>query len=113
MSKLKVMAIVFDNLLTLGLRGKFGELMVFRRVRGKTILSHAPTKPDKSKESTAQRLTRTTFKEASRLAKIAVLDPEKKKYYMERAKEWNLTNAYTAAVKDFMSNKEDVLPKSS
>jgi hypothetical protein len=103
------MAIVFDNPLTLGLRGRFGELMVFRVVRGKTVVSHAPKKPAKSKETVEQRLTRTTFKEASRLAKNAMLDPEKKAYYKERAKEWNLTNAYTAAVKDFMSNKMEKL----
>ncbi len=96
------MATVSGNDLTSGLRGKIGQLMVFRVIRGKTYVSRAPRKADKSKETVAQRNTRITFKEASQWAKTVLLDPAKKEYYQQRAKEWNLTNAYTAAVKDYM-----------
>jgi hypothetical protein len=100
------MAKVTGNILTSGLRGKIGQLLVFRRVNGKTIVSHAPRKPDKSKETAAQRKSRSTFKEASRWAKIVLLDPDQKTYYQQRAKTLKLPNAYTAAIKDYMRNPE-------
>jgi hypothetical protein len=98
------MAKVSDNLITTGLRGRLGRLFVFRIIGGETIVSHAPRKPDKSKETELQRGTRTMFKDASRWAKTVVRDPEKRKHYQECAKAWAVTSAYTAAVKDYMSN---------
>ena len=98
------MAKVFDNILISGLRGKVGKQLVFRVINGVTIASRAPGKPDRKKETEAQRRTRTTFRAASQWAKAQLADPEKKRYYMQLAKTWNLTNAYTAAVKDYMRN---------
>jgi hypothetical protein len=98
------MAKVSDNMLITGLRGKLGRLFVFRIIRGETIVSHAPRKPDKSKETELQRRTRTTFRDASRWAKIEVRDPEKKKHYQACARDWGVTSAYTAAIKDYMSD---------
>jgi hypothetical protein len=100
------MAIVSDNLVTSGLRGKFGEFFVFRKLRGKTVVTLAPGKQDKRKETAAQRGTRTAFAEASCWAKAILLDPEKKTYYQQRAKAWKLPNAYTAALKDYMRNRQ-------
>jgi hypothetical protein len=99
------MATVSGNDLTTGLRGKVGQMMVFRVMHGKTFVSRAPRRPDKRKETAAQRKTRVTFKEASQWAKAMLVNPTKKEYYQQRAKDWNLTNAYTAAVKDYMRNK--------
>jgi hypothetical protein len=98
------MAKVTGNNLTSGLRGKVGKLMVFRVIQGETYVSHAPRKPDKRKETPRQRSTRVKFKEASRWDRIVLLDPEKKKHYQQYAKAWKLPNAYTAAIKDYMSN---------
>lgn len=100
------MAIVWDNTLTSGLRGKFGHLSVFRSMRGKTFVSRAPGKQDKCKETQAQRSTRVTFAEASRWAKTVLLNEEKKIYYQQLAREWKLPNAYTAAIKEFMCKRE-------
>ena len=96
------MAKLSGNPLANGLRGKIGQHLVFRVVRGKTFVSTAAGKPDKKKETPRQRRTRETFREASRRAKAMLLDPEKKEYYMERAKALKLPNAYTAAVRDMM-----------
>src|SRR5689334_16260192 len=101
------MATVSGNMLTTGLRGKIGHLLVFRSIRGKTFASHAPRKPDKSKETIAQRRTRTTFRDASRWAKLILLDPLKKEFYLQKAKEWGLTNAYTAAIKEYMRDPQE------
>jgi len=104
------MAKVMGNILAHGLRGKIGELLVFRVMRGKTFVSMSAGKPDKKKETPRQRHTRDTFREASRRAKILLLDPEKKEYYAERAKALNLPNAYTAAVREGMQilNRRDL-----
>lgn len=100
------MARVSDNMLTMGLRGKLGPQFVFRRINGKTYASRAPRKPDKSKETVAQRNTRSKFREASHWAKCVLVDPEKRKYYLQKAKEWGLTNAYTAAIREYMRNTQ-------
>lgn len=79
------MATVSGNVITSGLRGKIGELLVFRVLRGKTVVSRAALKPDKSKETAAQRATRTMFREASQWARVALMDPERRQYYQQRA----------------------------
>jgi hypothetical protein len=96
------MAIVSDNDITTGLRGKFGNLFVFRSLRGKTIVSRRAQEPDKAKETMAQRQTRATFRDAAQWAKTILLDPKRKAYYQQRARALKLPNAYTAAITDFM-----------
>lgn len=100
------MATVSGNMLTSGIRGKIGDMFVFRQIGGKTFVSRSPRKPDRRRESAAQRNTRTTFKDASRWAKSLLCVPEKKAYYKKRAQEWKLTNAYTAAIKDYMMSAQ-------
>src|SRR6478736_4314982 len=96
------MAIVRNNNLVEGLSGKFGNQLVFRTLRGKTVVSHMPRKPNKKKETEAQRKTRVTFREATQWARRTLRDPEKKIYYQQRAKALKLPNAYTAAITDYM-----------
>ena len=96
------MATVTPNGLINGFRGKFGNSLVFKTIRGKTFLSPIARKPSKKKETEAQRATRVTFKEAARWAKSTLLDPQKKEYYRKRAKVLKLPNAYTAALTDYM-----------
>jgi len=96
------MATITSNDLIEGISGKFGNTMVFRTMRGKTFVSPVPRKPNKKKESAAQRNTRTTFQKAAEWAQIILLDPERKTYYQQRAKALNLPNAYTAAITDYM-----------
>lgn len=96
------MAKILGNILAHGLRGKVGDTLIFRVLRGKTVVSVAAGKPDKKKETPRQRHTRETFREASCQAKLLLLDPEKKQYYQERARVLKLPNAYTAAVKEMM-----------
>ncbi len=98
------MAQVFNNVLTSGLRGRIGKQLVFRVVNGATIVSRAPAKPDRAKETEAQRKTRTTFRAATQWAKAQLTIPGRRDYYIQLAREWNLTNAYTAAIKDYMCN---------
>lgn len=96
------MATVADNEITRGLRGRVGNGFVFRVVRGITVVSRAPRKPDPLKQSAAQRQTRTSFKEAAAWAVRTLMDPVEKQRYAKLAKEQGLPNAYTAAVRDYL-----------
>lgn len=94
------MAIVKDNILTEGFSGMFGGTIVFRQLRGKTIVSNRPRKPQR--ESEHQRANRDRFREASYYAKAAMEDKQKKAYYTHKARQLRLPNAYTAAITDYM-----------
>jgi len=96
------MATITSNAMIDGMSGKFGDSFIFRTMRGKTFVSPLPRKPNKKKESEAQRNTRTTFRKAAEWAQCILLNPEKKAYYMQRAKKLDLPNAYTAAITDYM-----------
>jgi hypothetical protein len=100
-----LMAQVAMNDITTGFRGKFGEDYIFRVMRGKTFVSRRACKPDKSRETFAQRSTRDTFRHASAWAKEVLLIPGQKEIYLEQARLLNLPNAYTAALKEYMSRK--------
>jgi hypothetical protein len=98
-----VMAIVQNNLVTKGFSGSFGSI-VFKQLRGKTIITSKPGKV--LKQSKLQRENRTRFKAASAWAKLQMLDADKKAYYLRKAKKLKLPNAYTAAVSDYMRKGE-------
>jgi hypothetical protein len=94
------MAIIKDNILTEGLSGMIGDVIVFRQLRGKTIVANKPRRP--RSESAPQRENRLRFRTASAFAKLALKDPQKKAYYVAKARKLNLPNAYTAALTDYM-----------
>lgn len=96
------MATVSNNIILKGFRGRLGDMLVFKTMRGKTHVSMPARKPDKKKESAAQRNTRVTFRQATEWAHRILLDPEQKAYYQKRAKAMKLPNAYTAAITDYM-----------
>ncbi len=77
-----------------------GRALVFKTLRGKTILASRPSPP--TKQSEQQRLNRSKFKEASFWAKSVIRDPANKEYYDRKAKKLKLPNAYTAAITDYM-----------
>ena len=105
------MATVTTNALLNGIRGTFGNTLVFRTMRGKTFVSAKARKPDKKKETVAQLNTRTTFRQAAEWAQETLLNPEKKLYYQQRAKALKLPNAYTAAITDYMRKPKVVKSK--
>jgi hypothetical protein len=99
----KGMAVIQINSVAQGFSGSLGRI-VFRQLRGKTIMAG---KPDKvTKQSALQRENRVRFKLASAWAKGQMHDPEKKAYYWRKAKKLKLPNAYTAAVSDYMRKGE-------
>jgi hypothetical protein len=97
------MAIVQTNSMTKGISGAIGNL-VFRQLRGKTIITSKPKQ--RAKQSDQQRNNRSRFRSASAWAKTQMLDPQKKAYYWRKAEKLKLPNAYTAAVSDYMRKGE-------
>ena len=77
------MAIVETNALVRGFRGRLGQNLILRTVRGKVVASNRSHKPQK--ESQAQKANRDRFREASRFAKAMMQNADKKKYYRHKA----------------------------
>jgi hypothetical protein len=98
--KQKIMAIIRDNIVTEGMSGMFGDMLVFKHLRGKTIVCKRPSRP--RRQSVRQQENRNKFREASSWAKAVLLNPEKKEYYQKKARRLKLPNAYTAAIADYM-----------
>jgi len=94
------MAIVKNNPIINGISGKLGNSIVFKRVRGKTIMCNPAPKP--ATQSEPQKETRNRFRKASEWAKNILLDAEQKAFYQKKAKKLKLPNAYTAAIADYM-----------
>lgn len=97
------MATLQLNSIIKGMRGSLGNA-VLRQVGNRTILSCKPRVPKKQSEQ--QRINREKFKVASAFAKNILKDPQKKAYYLQKAKKLKLPNAYTAAVTDYMRKAE-------
>jgi hypothetical protein len=98
--KNRVMAIVTTNPIVNGLSGMLGQTLVFKILRGKTIVASRP-RPAKT-QSEQQRQNRSKFRQAATWAKTMLHDPQQKTYYQQQAKKLKLPNAYTAAITDYM-----------
>lgn len=89
-----------NNIITHGLSGKIGDLLVFSQRNGKTIVSMAPRKP--TQESEKQKAHRARFQQAIIYAKGAVKDSSLQPAYVEEGKDKGLT-ANNIAVADFLN----------
>ena len=68
-----------NNVVTHGLSGKVGDLLVFRQVDGKTVVANAPRKSKKVSESQLQ------HRKKFQLAVIYAQVPENQEMYKEKA----------------------------
>jgi hypothetical protein len=89
------------NVVTHGLSGKIGDLLVFRQVDGKTVVSKVPEQ--KKAASEKQVKLRQRFQQATVYAKIAAGTPGMKELYEEEAKKRRGMTAYSVAVADFFN----------
>jgi hypothetical protein len=88
-----------NNIVTHGLSGKIGDLLVFRNRAGKTIVASAP-KERTGEPTEAQKQHQLRFQEAILYAQGVLSDPERKAAYKSVAGEG--VSAYNVAVADFM-----------
>lgn len=88
-----------DNVVTHGLSGKVGNLLVFRQKGGKTIVAK---KPRNSGHPSAQQLAvRERFQQATLYAKSVMADPAAKADYEAEAGENK--SGYNVAIADFFN----------
>lgn len=92
------MAISQNNVVTYGLSGKVGDLLVFRKQNGKTIVSKVPVKSNKP-PTALQIEVKDRFKLASKFAKQAMQEPTLEAYYRATAKKGQ--RPFNAAFSDF------------
>jgi hypothetical protein len=96
------MAIVKDNIITQGLRGKIGNLVFRRRGDKTTAYVQSPKKvPLSEKQKTAQ----VRFSIAVRLAVKAVDDPVMRKKFEKMAIDRKKESAYSAAISYFLKQE--------
>ena len=88
-----------NNVITHGLSGKLGDLIVFRNLNGKTYVSSAPHERT-GELSEAQKKNQKRFQEAVLYGKSVFADPATKAAYQAGAPVGQ--NAYNVAVADFM-----------
>jgi len=95
------MAISTDNLITAGMSGDLGGLLIFKNYPGKTVISKVP---DMSKvvPSEKQLEEKSRFAEAIRFAQDIIRDPAKKAAY--KVKEGK--TVYNTAIKDYMTKNK-------
>jgi hypothetical protein len=86
---------------TRGLRGKLGNLLVFKQVGNQTIVSAAPAAP--KVWSKAQQITRQRFKAASMYAKAQLCDEAFKTAYALHVSGHPTHTAYHAALADYLN----------
>jgi hypothetical protein len=87
------------NVVTYGLSGKIGDLLVFRQRNGKTIVSKIPAHSGSASEK--QVAHRRRFQQAVIYAKAAVASPETEELYRAAAKKGRYP--FNVAVADFFN----------
>ncbi|WP_177764707.1 hypothetical protein [Flavobacterium sp. I3-2] len=91
-----------NNIVTHGLSGKVGDILVFSQRNGKTIVSKAP-KERKGEASEKQKEQITKFQQAVIYAKTALQDQTTKALYTAVAKPEKGISAYNVAVADLLN----------
>jgi hypothetical protein len=90
-----------NNVVTYGLSGKIGDLLIFRQVKGNTVVSKAYTP---SKEASEKQLeVRKRFQQATVYAKMANENDGIRELYVAAAKKEKNKTAYNVAVADFFN----------
>jgi hypothetical protein len=88
-----------NNVVTFGLSGKVGNILVFRQRDGKTIVAKLPKQPQPASEK--QVAMRKRFQQATIYAKNAIEATDTAARYAAEAKKKKGLTAYNVAVADF------------
>ncbi|WP_379963399.1 hypothetical protein [Epilithonimonas sp. UC225_85] len=94
-----------NNIITHGLSGKVGDLIVFSQRDGKTYVSKAP-KPKTVEDSPKQKEHKLKFQKATLYAKSVINNPELKQMYAAKADTSKGMSTYNVAVADFFNAPE-------
>ena len=94
-----------NNIVTHGLSGKVGDLLVFSQRNGKTIVSKAP-KERTGELSDKQEVQKLKFQRAVLYAKAVMNDPDKKQMYETMSDDSKGISAYNVAVADLLMHQK-------
>lgn len=94
-----------NNVITHGLSGKIGDLLVFSQRNGKTIVSKVP-KERTGEPSEKQTLHTTKFQKAVLYAKAAINNAATKEIYAAKANTSKGQTPYNIAIADFLTAPE-------
>lgn len=97
------MSSVNENPLLVGATGKFANVVVYRRVRGKVVMAKVP-KPQ-STVSEKQLDVRKSFKKAAGYAKRQIKKPDVRALYLEGLTQ-KKHNAFLVALSDYLKSPE-------
>ncbi|ATA90845.1 hypothetical protein CGC56_00825 [Capnocytophaga canimorsus] len=89
-----------NNIITHGLSGKVGNMLVFSQRNGKTIVSQKPTKKAITSEKVKEQMAK--FQQATIYAKTALKNPTVKEEYQSVADKKQGVTAYNVAVADML-----------
>jgi hypothetical protein len=92
-----------NNVITRGLSGKIGDMLIFRQVDGRTVVSTVVEQ--KSSASDAQIKHRKRFQQAAIYAKGAIQDEQTGDLYAAAAKQRKLTT-FNVALADFLNGPD-------
>lgn len=95
------MARVVDNILLKGVKGMLGSMLVFRQIKGETIISSRPKKP--SSQTPRQLKWQEQFRKATQYAKSAMADASLKEQYAAGLSP-RCSSAYQVAVADYLNS---------
>ncbi|SHK45058.1 hypothetical protein [Epilithonimonas mollis] len=91
-----------NNIITHGLSGKVGDLIVFSQRNGKTIVSRAP-KDKTGEDSQKQKDHKRKFQRAILYAKVVMNDPDTKELYEAKADRSKGITGHNVAVADLLN----------
>ncbi|MDO4228539.1 MAG: hypothetical protein Q4C98_01880 [Capnocytophaga sp.] len=89
-----------NNIITHGLSGKVGDILVFSQRNGKTIVSKVPQKKSITSDKVKEQIGK--FQQATIYAKTALQDASLKAEYTEQAQRKKGVTAYNVAVADML-----------
>ncbi len=101
------MALIVNNLITKGMSGRYGKVLVFKQYRGKTVATAYPT-PTNKPPTPLQVVRRQKFAKAVAMTKLWLQNPEQNLFLERLADKWDSLSAYHAGIKYFMLNQPSV-----
>ena len=94
------MAKIADNIILTGIKGMLGDMLVFREVKGQTIVSTKPKKP--TSRTQKQQEGQERFKKAVAYAKSAMADADTKALYATGISS-RCSSAHQVAIADYLN----------
>ncbi len=101
------MALIVNNLITKGMSGRYGKVLVFKQYSGKTVATAYPT-PTSKLPTPLQIARRQKFAKAVAMTKLWLQNPEQKRLLEKLASHWASLSAYHAGIKYFMLDQPPV-----